>query len=84
MTSIILLALGIVIGVPLGAMWCARRRDQAPIELPPHEHLWAEWEHHERLQLMPVNGVDVPSGYEMIQRRACCTCGFTEYHTDRL
>ncbi|MEJ6549864.1 hypothetical protein PQI66_09940 [Corynebacterium sp. USCH3] len=83
MTSIILLAVGIVVGVPLGALWCARRRDQAPIELPAHEHLWAEWEHLHRHVLR--NSPDaVPSGYEMVQRRSCYTCGFTEYHTDRL
>ncbi|MGV0870046.1 hypothetical protein [Corynebacterium kalidii] len=79
MTSIILLALGIIIGVPLGAMWCARRRDQAPIELPPHEHLWEPWEHESK---HPVHkGTDRPTTIRHVQVRRCYTCGWAERAT---
>lgn len=82
MTSVILLALGIIIGVPLGALWCARRRDQAPVELPAHEHLWDAWELYEKQPVYKGDGR--PVYFDMVQHRACHTCGFAEYHTDRL
>lgn len=82
MTEIILLAVGIIVGVPLGAMWCARRRDQAPIALPPHEHLWAEWEPEDHYNV--YSGGERPTSIRYVQVRRCYTCGWAERATHEI
>lgn len=83
--GIIIAALAVATGFMLGAavMVKAPKPARPPQSLPPHEHLWGEWEQAPE----PTRIVNEDGAYtadEYLQHRQCVTCGWVEHHATRI
>jgi len=84
MLAIVTGILGAALGFLAGAITMVRTPSQqtAPTALPPHEHLWGEWEQAPEPTRITQDGTWVADEY--LQRRQCATCGWVEHHATRI